>query len=120
MLLRKATGHSAKVFAAALFAVHPLHVESVSWVSERKDVLSGLCFMLTSDGVLLLRAASFSVFRYLRVAVFLTLGLMAKPMLVMLPIVLLLWTTGPRESPFRGPWWLTGNMANFCRPISRT
>ena len=76
-------------FVAALFALHPLHVESVAWVAERKDVLSTLFWMLT------LAAYSYYVenprFKtYLPVFVFLALGLMAKPMLVTLPFVLLL------------------------------
>ena len=76
-------------FVAALFALHPLHVESVAWVSERKDVLSGLFWMLTlwSYAVYAERP---SVWRYLRVALCVGLGLMAKPMLVTLPFVLLL------------------------------
>src|SRR5882724_2885731 len=48
LLLRRLTGaHWPSAFVAALFALHPLHVESVAWVAERKDVLSGLFFMLT-------------------------------------------------------------------------
>jgi Flp pilus assembly protein TadD len=74
---------------AALFALHPLHVESVAWLSERKDVLSTFFFMLT------LLAYSFyvqrpSVARYGLVALSTALGLMSKPMLVTLPLVLLL------------------------------
>jgi len=76
-------------FAAALFGVHPLRVESVAWVAERKDVLSGLFFML-----LLLayeRWANRGGSRwYLAVFALLALGLMAKPMLVTAPFVLLL------------------------------
>lgn len=76
-------------FAAALFALHPLHVESVAWASERKDVLSTLFFML----VLLAYcsyAASPSKARYLLVLVLTALGLMSKPMLVTVPLVLLI------------------------------
>jgi tetratricopeptide (TPR) repeat protein len=98
-------------FVAALFALHPLHVESVAWVAERKDVLSTFFWMLamgayihyvehrTEDGrqrsedgekcTGILRFP-FSVFRYLAVLIFFALGLMAKPMLVTLPFVLLL------------------------------
>ena len=82
-----ALGRSA--FVAGLFAVHPLHVESVAWVAERKDVLSTLFWVLT------LWAYVFYVERpglqrYLLVLLFFALGLMAKPMLVTLPFVLLL------------------------------
>src|SRR5262249_39294445 len=74
---------------AALFALHPLHVESVAWVAERKDVLSTLFWMLT------LWAYAWYVERpglgrYLLVLLPFALGLLAKPMLVTLPCVLLL------------------------------
>ncbi len=76
-------------FVAALFAIHPLHVESVAWITERKDVLSTFFWMLT------LGAYSYYVEnpgfrRYALVLLFFVLGLMAKPMLVTLPFVLLL------------------------------
>jgi protein O-mannosyl-transferase len=74
---------------AALFAVHPLHVESVAWIAERKDVLSSLFWMLTLWGYVRYVEKP-GVARYLVVAVALALGLMAKPMLVTLPFVLLL------------------------------
>jgi hypothetical protein len=79
----------ASACAAALFGAHPLHVESVAWIAERKDVLSGACFAL----------ALLAYERYARrpgagrmsaVAALLALGLAAKPMLVTLPCVLLL------------------------------
>jgi tetratricopeptide (TPR) repeat protein len=74
---------------AALFALHPLHVESVAWVSERKDVLSTLFWMLTLAAyVSYVRRPG--VCRYLLVLLALGLGLLAKPMLVTLPFVLLL------------------------------
>src|SRR5208283_4005465 len=74
---------------AALFGLHPLHVESVAWISERKDVLSTLFFML-----MLLAYHHYvrrpTVLRYAAVFVWLALGLMSKPMLVTAPFVLLL------------------------------
>jgi tetratricopeptide (TPR) repeat protein len=76
-------------FVAAVFAVHPLHVESVAWISERKDVLSAVFFMLTL-GAYARHVRKPSVGRYLMVALFLALGLMSKPMLVTVPFVLLL------------------------------
>jgi tetratricopeptide (TPR) repeat protein len=76
-------------FVASLFAIHPLHVESVAWVSERKDVLSAVFFMLTL-GAYVRYVRKPSVGRYLTVALFFALGLMSKPMLVTLPFVLLL------------------------------
>ncbi len=76
-------------FVAALFAIHPLHVESVAWIAERKDVLSAVFFMLTLGAyVRYVRAPSIG--RYVTVAVLFALGLMSKPMLVTLPFVLLL------------------------------
>src|SRR5919197_1862118 len=76
-------------FVASLFAVHPLHVESVAWVSERKDVLSAVFFMLTLAAyVRYVRKPSAG--HYLTTALFFALGLMSKPMLVTLPFVLLL------------------------------
>jgi len=77
------------VFVAALFALHPLHVESVAWVSERKDVLSTFFWMLTMWAYVRFVSRP-KVARYLLVVVFFALGLMAKPMLVTLPFVLLL------------------------------
>ena len=89
--------------AAAVFAVHPLRVESVAWVAERKDVLSGLFFMLTLAAYVGYARRPFSLRRYLLVTVLFALGLMAKPMLVTLPFVLLLldyWPLG-RFTPRR-------------------
>jgi Flp pilus assembly protein TadD len=77
-------------FVAAVFAIHPLRVESVAWVAERKDVLSGLFFMLTLWAYLGYVRRPFSLVRYLTVMASFALGLMSKPMLVTLPFVLLL------------------------------
>ena len=76
-------------FVSAVFAVHPLHVESVAWIAERKDVLSALFFMLTLFAYLHYTRAP-SIGRYLTVVLVVALGLMSKPMLVTLPFVLLL------------------------------
>jgi len=90
LLLRHMTGAYWKsAFVAALFALHPLHVESVAWVSQRKDVLS------TFLGLLSLVAYLFYVknphiWRYLMVVCSLLLALMAKPMVVTLPFLMLL------------------------------
>ncbi len=89
-------------FVAALFAFHPLRVESVAWISERKDVLSGVCFMLVLAAyVHYVRQPTRR--RYLLVMLALALGLMAKPTLVTLPCLLLLldfWPL-PRALPLR-------------------
>ncbi len=95
LLLRRMTGALWRsAFAAALFGLHPLHVESVAWVAERKDVLSTLLFLLT--------LWSYSRYtekpgfgRYATVIVLFALGLSAKPMLVTLPAVLLLLDAWP-------------------------
>jgi tetratricopeptide (TPR) repeat protein len=88
--LTRATGSVGRsAMVAALFAVHPLHVESVAWISERKDVLSTL-FMLLSLWAYLAWVKRRTLATYLLVAVALACGLMAKPMLVTLPFVLLL------------------------------
>ena len=76
-------------FVAALFALHPLHVESVAWVSERKDVLSTFFWMLTMWSYIWYVEHP-AVKRYILVVLFFALGLMSKPMLVTLPFVLLL------------------------------
>lgn len=76
-------------FVAALFALHPLHVESVAWVAERKDVLSTF-FGLASMWVYVSYARRGGVVRYAVMAILFSMGLMAKPMLVTLPFVLLL------------------------------
>jgi tetratricopeptide (TPR) repeat protein len=92
---------------AALFAVHPLHVESVAWISERKDVLCTLFFLLT-----LLAYTRYarepSAGRYLLVFASLALGLLSKPMLVTTPFVLLLLDVWPlkRGRPWGRESWL--------------
>ena len=120
LILRQMTGALWRsAFVAAVFAIHPLRVESVAWVAERKDVLSGLFFMLTIGAYVryaqrrsrvepssLRSAASgsrepraqavsaldprLSALDYCLVLLFFALGLMCKPMLVTLPLVLVL------------------------------
>lgn len=91
-----ALGRSA--FVGAMFALHPIHVESVAWISERKDVLSTLFWFLGvwayTDYV---RVRTWT--RYALVFVFLALGLMSKPMLVTFPFALLLLDYWPFERP---------------------
>ena len=81
---------------AALFAVHPLHVESVAWVSERKDVLSAVFFFLMLSAYARY-ARGPSTGRYLLVAVLLGAGLMSKAMLVTAPVILLLMDYWPLQ-----------------------
>lgn len=111
IVLRTMTGTTWRsALVAALFALHPLRAESVAWVSERKDVLSALFWMLA-----MLAYASYvrrrSLGRYALVAVCMALGLLAKPMVVTLPFALLLldyWplrrvTIGGRDATDRRP-----------------
>jgi tetratricopeptide (TPR) repeat protein len=79
----------ASAFVAALFALHPLHIESVAWIAERKDVLSTFFWMLTM--LAYVRYTERPVLsRYIVTLLLFALGLMAKPMLVTLPFILLL------------------------------
>lgn len=88
-LVRMTAAFGPCLAVAALFAVHPLHVESVAWVSERKDVLSTFFWLVTALAyVAYVRRPTTA--RRLAVAIPFALGLMAKPMLVTLPAVLLL------------------------------
>jgi protein O-mannosyl-transferase len=83
-------------FVAALFAVHPMHVESVAWVSERKDVLAATFWLLTMWAYVgYVRRPN--GLRYALVASALTMGLLAKPMVATLPLVLLLLDVWPLE-----------------------
>jgi tetratricopeptide (TPR) repeat protein len=108
LALRLMTGSIGRsAFVAAFFAVHPLRVESVAWAAERKDVLSGLFCMLTllAYGWYAQRP---SRGRYLLVLLAFTLGLLAKPMLVTLPCVLLLLD-----------WWPLRRLAGTDRTAAR-
>ncbi len=107
------------LFVAALFALHPLHVESVAWVAERKDVLSAFFWFLT-----LLLYAGYVTNRkttgYMTVLFFFVLGLMSKPMLVTLPIVMLILDFWPlnryrREEEQVGLSQFFGNAPNLIK-----
>src|SRR5215467_8793199 len=122
-VLQQMTGALWKsALVAALFAVHPLHVESVAWISERKDVLSAVFFFLML-GAYARYAATPSIGRYLLVAALFAAGLMSKPMLVSAPVILLLldyWPLGrmrsqepevsARISEASGHWPLVGRL----------
>jgi len=83
-------------FVAALFAVHPLRVESVAWIAERKDVLSTLFWLLTTAAYIRYTRKN-SVGMYTLTIILFAMGLMAKPMLVTLPFTLLLFDYWPLE-----------------------
>src|SRR5207248_4311416 len=94
-------------FVTALFAIHPLRVESDAWIAERKDVLSAVFFFLTLGAyVRYARAPSFG--RYLTMSILFVCGLMSKPMLVTTPVILLLldyWPLG-RVRDLKSYWRL--------------
>jgi len=135
LVLRRMTGNLwSSAFVAALFALHPLHVESVAWVSERKDVLSTFFWILTM-GAYALYAENPKWHSYLITLLFFVLGLMSKPMVITLPFVLLLldfwplgriWELGIRtpsqggilEEPISET--RTPQRGNFEEPISET
>jgi hypothetical protein len=120
-------------FVAAMFGLHPTHVESVAWVSERKDVLSTLFWLLTllayghyvkrkerglndapgaGPGFTFLRASG--AIHYWLALFFFVLGLMSKPMLVTLPFVLLLLDFWPlNRFPINGPMKLVAEKVPF-------
>jgi tetratricopeptide (TPR) repeat protein len=103
-LLRATGARWSSALVAALFALHPLHVESVTWASERKDTLSTF-FGLLSLVAYVRYAGARSISRYVWVAITLALGLLAKPMLVTWPLVMLLldyWPLGRFVSSSRG------------------
>lgn len=89
-VLKKITGSLwPSAFVAALFAIHPMHVQSVAWIAERKDVLSTSFLMLTLAAYAGYVRKS-GLVRYLTAILLFILGLLAKPMLVTLPFILLL------------------------------
>jgi protein O-mannosyl-transferase len=112
LVLQAMTGGTwPSALVAALFAIHPLRTESVAWVTERKDLLSGLFFMLTLAAYQAYATRPFSWWRYGLVFAGLALGLMAKSMLVTVPFVLLLldfWPlrriVPPRSGDYAPPW----------------
>ena len=104
LALRQMTGALwPSAFVAAVFTIHPLRVESVAWIAERKDVLSGVFFMLTMLAYSYYVRAP-RVRRYLLVGFVFACGLMSKPMLVTMPFVLLLLDYWPFDR-IKGQLW---------------
>ncbi len=96
-VLAQATGFTGRSFmVAALFALHPINVESVVWVAERKNLLSMLFFLLAL-GAYRWYAREPRPGRYAVIAVLFALGLMAKPQVITLPFILLLWDYWPLQ-----------------------
>jgi len=115
-VMRYMTGNIAiSGLMALLFAVHPLHVEAVAWIAERKEVLCGFFFML-SLGAYGFYAKTPSFRRYLLLLFFFISGIMSKPMIITLPFLLLLldfwplnrmnFLSGPDNFDKRPPLWL--------------
>ena len=106
LVLRQMTGALWRsAFVAAVFAIHPLRVESVAWVAERKDVLGTFFFMLTLGAYVHYVRKPNSLGRYLMVAAAFVLALLSKPTVVTLPFVLLLldyWPLRRFEQPRPG------------------
>jgi tetratricopeptide (TPR) repeat protein len=102
-VLQQATGYIGRsAMVAALFALHPINVETVVWIAERKNLLS-MTFLLLALGAYRRYALKPDVGRYSVVALLFALGLMAKPQVITLPFVLLLWDYWPlRRISFAG------------------
>jgi len=95
LVLLSATGYAGRSFmVAALFAVHPINVEPVVWVAERKTLLSML-FLLLALGAYQRYVSKPNALRYTLVAVLFALGLMSKPQVITFPCLLLLWDYWP-------------------------
>ncbi|HZR58924.1 MAG TPA: tetratricopeptide repeat protein [Terriglobales bacterium] len=117
LLLQRATGFTWRsVIVAALFALHPLNVESVAWAAERKNLLSMFFFLLAMQayGTYIRRLKLRS---YLWVFILYALGLMAKPQIITFPFILLLWDYWPLGRINFGPK-LTGTLAEPIPPRS--
>ena len=103
LFLRDLTGKlGSSAFVTALFAIHPLRVESVAWIAERKDVLSAVFFFLTLIAYVRYTRAP-GLGRYLTMSILFACGLMSKPMLVTTPVILLLLDYWPLNR-LRGQW----------------
>jgi tetratricopeptide (TPR) repeat protein len=106
LLLRRMTGKVwLSLIAAVLWSMHPLRVESVAWIAERKDVLSAF-FMFLALHAYILFLRSRSKAWYASILLFMVAGLMVKPMLVTLPVLLLLFDV-----------WPLGNFSKHWKPL---
>lgn len=110
VLLRATGSPGPSLVVAALFALHPINVESVAWISERKNLLSTLFFLLAL-GAYRWYAREPRVTRYAAVAALFALGLMAKPQIITFPFVLLLWDYWPLQRMFADRTEPSGNLA---------
>jgi protein O-mannosyl-transferase len=107
-VLRRATGYVGRsLMVAALFALHPINVESVAWVAERKTVLSAFFFLLAL-GTYRWYASKPGIGRYVVVFLLYACGLMSKAQVIVFPVVLLLWDYWPLGRMFPTKQGLTG------------
>lgn len=118
LILEGATGLTwPSLMVAALFAFHPLNVESVAWAAERKNVLSMFfCLLALSSYTKYARSGKTS--SYVSVLLFFALGLMAKPQIITLPFVLLLWDYWPLERLFSNRASVNSGRSEGSRPLS--
>jgi hypothetical protein len=117
LFLKSATGRPLRsAVVAALFAVHPLHVESVAWIAERKDVLSTF-FLFLAMNAWVYYARYPSTRRYIAVAVLFVLGLMSKPMVMTLPVVLFLMDFWPLYRVNRAAFTITSLRAILLEKV---
>jgi tetratricopeptide (TPR) repeat protein len=116
-VLQRATGNVLRsAVVAGLFAVHPLNVECVAWVAERKSLLSMLFFLLAL-GAYGWYASKRSFWRYAIVAALFALGLAAKPMIVSLPLLLLVWDYWPLQR-IPSDWQTSGTRPEILRLVA--
>ncbi len=117
-VLEQATGSVGRsAMVAALFALHPINVETVVWISERKNLLS-MSFFLLALGAYRRYVQKPDAARYGLVALLYALGLMAKPQVITFPCVLLLWDYWPLRRMFTGAQD-TGTKTTFGKSISQ-
>ncbi len=107
VLWRATTSAGRSFMVSALFALHPINVESVAWVAERKNLLSML-FLLLALGAYRWYARKPGIGRYVVVAILFALGLMSKPQVITLPFIFLLWDYWPL-----GRMFAMGNQSSF-------
>ena len=118
-VLLRATGFAGRsAMVAALFALHPINVQSVAWVAERKNLLSMLFFLLAL-GAYRWYAREPRISRYVVVGVLFALGLMAKPQIITLPLVLLLWDYWPLKRMVAAADWNADSTRSSDNSFSR-
>ncbi len=119
-VLKRATGFAGRSFmVAALFALHPINVEAVCWVAERKTMLSMVFFVLTL-GAYRWYAHNPQICRYLLVAILYASAIMAKSQVIMLPLVLLLWDYWPLQRMFATSQGFVGGTKSVAPLPSRS